>query len=243
MASAFWWIGSQSTPRKNFGDLLTPLLLERFGGVTVEWQHAAAADVLCVGSILESVTPTYSGIVAGCGKLREETDAVSKLKNSKVLGLRGPLSAKGVRGNYVLGDPGLLADELVVTEKKYNLGIVPHWSDKRTWSQFSQWNPRIIRPTDDPLYVLSEIGACKKIITSSLHGLIVADAFHIPRRIEYSETMDREGGQFKFRDYLSSIGMSLQLGVTQEAPRYKIEDIQAELFDMLEEVGQLLRRS
>lgn len=236
MTSAFWWLG-----RPNFGDWLNPLLLKRFADIDVEWKPAADADILCVGSVMESVKADWAGYVAGIGKLHEGTDAHAHLRGAKVLGLRGPLTAQGVKGNYVVADPGLLADELVQPNKEFNLGIIPHWSDKRTWSKFEQYSPLIIKATDDPLEVVRQIGSCRKIITSSLHGLIVADAFAIPRRIEYSETLDREGGLFKFQDYMASINMKLELGVTQQAPRYRIEDMQAELFDMLEYLGKLVK--
>ena len=234
----WYWKG-----KKNFGDLLGPLLLKRFADVDVTRADTPAeATVLAVGSILESVQPEWGGIIAGIGSLHEHTDTRRRLTGSKVVGLRGPMTARGMRGDFVLADPGLLADELVGTvEKQHNLGIVPHWSDKRSWAKFNQWSPHIIDVAGDPLQVIAEIGSCKKIISSSLHGVILADAFGIPRRVEYSETLDREGGLFKFQDYHASIKMPLELGVTQAANRHRVEDLQNELFDMFEYVGQLLR--
>lgn len=236
MKTAFWWKG-----RKNFGDLLTPLLISRFSGVDVNWAPARDADILCVGSIIEAVLPDWTGIVAGCGKLYEATDVTDRLQSATVLGLRGPLTADGFsRKGLVLGDPGLLAGELVNVDKEYNLGIVPHWSDTALEHQFTKYEPHIIRPNQDALTVISEIGRCKKIVSSSLHGIIVADSFSIPRRIEYSTTLDKEGGLFKFRDYSASLGMELVLGKTQMAPRYWIEDMQHELYDMFELLGRMV---
>jgi len=235
MTTAFWWKG-----KKNFGDQLTPLLLSRFAGIEVEWAPVVNADILCVGSILEAVTPHYTGIVAGSGMLFENTDVIPRTFNATVLGARGPLSSGG-RRDIVIGDPGLLSDELVSVKKEYDLGIVPHWSDHHLETQFTKYNPRIIRPEGDPLEVIAEIGRCQKIVSSSLHGIIVADSFAIPRRIEYSTTLDKEGGLFKFRDYSASLGMELVLGKTQQAPRYWIEDMQHELYDMFELVGQMVQ--
>ncbi len=241
MTSAYWWRGSAAHQRKNFGDLLTPLLLQRFAGITPTWAKPEDAHLLVVGSILESVEkfPWY-GTVFGSGKLYERTKVT---ETACILGLRGHLSAKGVKGTYVIGDPGLLADELVRTTKEHNLGLLPHWSDKTlaTRPEFLKYDPLIIQPeNDDPLEVLRQIGSCRKIVTSSLHGVILSDAFGIPRRIEYSPTLDREGGVYKFKDYLSSIGMVLELGLTQAAPRNRVEDRQHELFDGFETLGSMV---
>ena len=101
----------------------------------------------------------------------------------------------------------------------------------------------LIDPTGDPLNVLRLIGSCTKVISSSLHGLIVADAFGIPRRAERFAGMEanrHEGGDFKFRDYGASIGQPIEFGTLQEASRTKIEQMQYSLFDMFRRVAGLI---
>jgi pyruvyltransferase len=235
---AFFWQG-----RPNFGDLLTPLLLAHFANTEVMWAPAADADLVCVGSILEALPPGWDGIVAGAGKLKESSNI--NLTMATVLGVRGPLTAGSVKGigkDYVLGDPGLLANELAHVDKEHDLGLVPHWSDGEleTRPEFLKYNPRIIRPSTDPIEVIQEIGRCRKIVASSLHGIIVADAFGIPRRVEMAKIFEREGGSWKFRDHDGAVGVKFQVGVTQEAPRYIVDDRQSELFDMLKSVGRRL---
>lgn len=237
----YYWNG-----RKNFGDLLTPLLIKRFSKLNSEWVEPKKADLIMVGSILEHMPLNWCGIIAGAGKLHEG----SKLKftNARVLGVRGELTARdlGLRGNYVLGDPGLLADELVPLEdKKYHLGIVPHWTDTTLEKdpRFTKYNPIIIRPENDPLKVISQIGRCRKIVSSSLHGIVTADAFGIPRRIEIAPKMlshkNIEGGLYKWMDYSSSLGMKLEIGVTQDINRNKVTEIQHELFDVFQEIKKV----
>ena len=95
----------------NWGDRLSPLLLHRFSRVQAEWSTAEAAEIVCVGSILGNlVRPTYTGVILGSGKLFEDGIVPP---NANILALRGPLTARGVRGLFALGDPGLLADEMV----------------------------------------------------------------------------------------------------------------------------------
>lgn len=239
--TAFYW-----RARPNFGDLLTPLLLRHFADVEIGWSAIADADLVCVGSILESVPEGWRGIVAGSGMLHEGT--VPHLKKATVLGVRGPLTAAAIagqhKGDLVIGDPGLLADELVAVDKVYDLGLVPHWSDKALEhrQEFRRFKPHIIRPSGDPLQVIREIGRCRKIVTSSLHGVIVADSFGIPRRVEMAAQLVREGGDYKFRDYCASVSVPFELGLTQEAPRYKVQDRQQELYDLLVGLGLLLKK-
>ncbi len=239
-ASAYWW-----RDQNNFGDLLSSYILKRFCNIELEWAAANEAKISAVGSILEHFPNAWSGIILGTGKLHENSNVLPVLNNSNVLALRGPLSAKGYRGDYVLGDLGLLADHLVSPEKKYNLGLIPHWSDNTLTvrPEFLKYSPLIIDPRNDPLTVVNQIGSCRKIVTSSLHGAIVADSFGIPRRIEMAPnilTKPYEGGDFKFRDYHASLRMPFEVGVTRDAPRWRVEDLQDDLNDVLHDFRKSL---
>ena len=229
---------------KNFGDLLGSLLIKRFARLDSEWSEPENADIVVVGSVLEHLPEDWTGVIAGAGKLHEKTQL--KLTQSKILAVRGPLTAKGLKGNFVLADAGLLADELVpIPEKEYELGIVPHWTDKTLEQNpiFKKYKPLIIRVKDDPLEVITQIGKCKKIVSSSLHGIVLADAFNIPRRIEIAPRMlshpHQEGGLFKWEDYAASLNMKLEIGLTQEADYHLVTEKQHELFDVFEEVRSI----
>ena len=239
VVGTYWW-----TDVLNFGDWLSPYLLDRFSEVTAALSPVPAADLVAVGSVLEHVRGWRGRWVVGSGKLHESTTV--NVGRAKILGLRGPLTAKGVPGDYALGDPGLLADELVpLPAREHKLGILSHWTDTElaTRPEFLRYKPLVINSRAMPLGVISQIGSCDKIVTSSLHGLIVADAFGIPRRFEPAKTMARpsEGGLFKFRDYHASINMPFEPGVTATPNRHMVEDRQHQLYDMLRELGRLVR--
>ena len=233
--------------RPNFGDSLTSLLLKKFTRLSSEWAEPEDAELVVVGSVLDRLPNDWSGIIAGAGKLHEKTQRT--FPKATILAVRGPLTAKGLKGNFALGDPGLLADELVKdSDKEYNLGIVAHWTDTvlEHDPRFLKYNPKIIHVGDDPLTVISEIGKCKKIVSSSLHGIILADAFSIPRRIEISPKAlthpHQEGGLFKWQDYSASLNMPLEIGVTQEPDRHVVMERQYELFDVFEEIKNVFNR-
>lgn len=237
LVKVYYW---KSKP--NFGDLLNPLLLKRFALLDTEWSEPQDAELVAVGSVLDRLPKGWAGTVAGAGKLHENT--VLDLRG-KVLAVRGPLTAKGLK-NVALGDPGLLADELVKREdKRYELGIVPHWTDATLEFNklFLRYNPRIIRVGDDPLEVIREIGRCKKIVSSSLHGIILADAFGIPRRIELAPRMlthpHQEGGIFKWKDYSASLNMPLEIGVTKTPSSLMVSERQHELYDVFRQLRRM----
>lgn len=238
---AYWW---GEVP--NFGDRLAPLLLERFADIEVKWDTISHSSIATIGSILEHIPPLWDGYVLGSGRLFEHSRL--HLKMAIILSIRGPLSARGIAGDFALGDPGLLANELVgPQEKQWNLGIVPHWQDDELAERFKKLVPRsatvkVINPQDDPLTVLRQIGACQRIVTSSLHGMIAADAFGgIPRRVEICPKMEKDGGNFKFRDYSASIKSPFETGKMYEPTRSRVEDVQHAVFDAYEALRSELK--
>jgi len=237
------------TKKPNFGDLLTPLLLKRFTGLPSTLSTPQDAELVMVGSILHHLSSDYKGVIAGCGALQPLHYWFPK---ANILAVRGPLtlhSIKSKKGYIVLGDPGLLADELVPPQDRiYELGVVPHWSDTQLAKdeRFTKYDPKIIDVTQDPLKVITEIAQCKKIVSSSLHGIILADAFYIPRRIELAPDMISnpfEGGTFKWEDYSLSIGMKFKTGLTQEPERNKITERQHELYDVMQEIKGIFKKT
>lgn len=114
----------------------------------------------------------------------------------------------------ILGDCGLLAKLVFPNNiaKKFKIGIVPHFTDidnlsiKRLSQKF-QGSVTIISPLGNPRTVIKKIKECRHIISSSLHGLIIADAFGIPTRrwVDRKTMPDIEFHDYKFEDYYSAI--------------------------------------
>lgn len=141
-------------------------------------------------------------------------------KNMVFDAVRGELSKQkielllGKSIDAVLGDGGILAPELVKKniekQKKYNVGIIPHYKEQehpifgKFQDKFS--DSKLIDVRDEPHKVLREIAQSEFIISSSLHGLIVADAFHVPNH-HIVATDNLLGDGFKFDDYYSSLGL------------------------------------
>lgn len=227
MVKSYWWRG-----KDNFGDRLTPWILTRLGKNAVH-HPPAGADFVAAGSILEHLPTNWAGTVFGAGLLRPESRI--DLTHANVVALRGKLTKARVKGaskSVVLGDPGLLVPKFSSHfTATYELGVVPHWSDKDLAHRFPY--AHIIDVAQHPEFVIGEIARCRRIISSSLHGVIVADAYGIPRQAELFTQAEREGGDFKFRDYASVFDGDPHFGQMWLARHDAVERIQTQLWDAL----------
>jgi pyruvyltransferase len=195
----------------NFGDLLTPTLLKKHD-ISPVWYPLDKAKIVVVGSILHILPENFSGFIVGAGLFK---DVPIKFPHAKILAVRGNLTKSIIDApaSTVMGDPGLLADTLIETrqKKQFTLGIVPHYvdkSDERIQKIFDRYKNEIliIDVQRKPADVISDIDRCEHIISSSLHGMIVADSLGIPNTWTILSDKVRGGG-FKFYDYASAFGM------------------------------------
>jgi len=192
----YWWTG-----HRNFGDLLTPILLRELAHIELDWARAVDADMIGAGSIATHIPKGWGGIVWGTGKPRK-TDNID-LSQANVLALRGSLTAEGsgAKRGYVLGDPGLLVSLLpdIEVNETIPLGVVAHWEDRMLKTR---WKGELIDVEGDPMEVIRQIARCRRVVSSSLHGIIVADAFGKERRWERSSKQP----MFKFADHGTVVG-------------------------------------
>ncbi len=171
--------------------------------------------------------------------------------------MRGYLTLERLTGipqnSYTtIGDPGLLASELYPAEHrgKYEVGVLPHWSDYTLYQNeleraeaAGEPDPILIAPSWPTSKVIKLIGSCRHIVSSSLHGIIVADSFALPRRAERFPNIDKpyEGGDFKFHDYSSALKIPFVFGEYQTAPIEQVYSIQYRLFEMFQMLKEDLR--
>jgi len=209
-----WWPRS---PRPgNLGDVLTPHVLGWLG-YDARWASQGSADVLATGSIVRFATGRHT--VWGSGAMRA-TDQPSP--RARYLAVRGPLTRKvvlaaGGECPEVYGDPALLLAGFVTCDvpKVHDLGIVPHYVDHGAMTRAHPRERVIDVLRADPLEVVREIRECRSVVSSSLHGIIVAHAFGIPAAwVRWSDRLSGDG--IKFRDYAASVGVELHPWSTVE---------------------------
>lgn len=148
---------------------------------------------------------------------------IPKTRSSKLtlLATRGPISAACFEGDVpFFGDPALLVREcyshFLTPTKKYRGGILLHHSQKMApdlvaFLEEKNW-VHISAATNDVESVIQKIAECEVLLSSSLHGLIVADALQIPN--EWIQGNIHIASTFKFHDYASSIGRPLTEPIT-----------------------------
>lgn len=201
-----WW--SKGPKPGNLGDVLTPYILDHFGIEYKYTQKPRSARMLCIGSIAK-----FAGdgtIVLGSGTMRE-SDSLNTKADWRFV--RGPRTRKAVIESggecpEIYGDPALLMPLIQPpVQRTKSLGIVPHYVDyEYVKNKYPEEN--VINVLNaDPLEVIRQIAECDKIISSSLHGLILAHAYDIPAAwVEFSNKLSGDG--IKFVDYFESVGIT-----------------------------------
>lgn len=170
----------------------------------------------CIGSLIDIGFLNNHTIIWGSGVMIGKGNL--NYKPLKVCAVRGKLTRayllkQGIDCPEVYGDPALLLPKVYLpkVEKQYKLGIIPHYSDQENplvaeLSRLYGGNVCIIKMKDyrDWKDVVDNINRCEQIISSSLHGLILSDAYNIPNAwVEFSDRVAGEG--FKFKDYFSAV--------------------------------------
>ena len=198
------------------------------------FRQAGEAHYLTVGSVLRMADAHSivwgSGFIDhndGIGLMRWGPSANERLAiPAKVCAVRGKLTRKklldfGIQCPEVYGDPALLMPLLYAPSrgKRYELGIIPHYTDLLS--------PIIRRLATDPRVcvinmlksrleqlieypatyerVVDAVVQCETIVSGSLHGLILAEAYGIP--CKWVQVGNRNiGDGFKYLDFFSSVG-------------------------------------
>lgn len=216
----FWWneVKIQQKKAENYGDLIGRYLVEKISKKEVVWVKPSSFSIfnwvspiyVTVGSILTHVNKYC--IVWGSGIISKEY----VIPKAQFVAVRGPQTRKhlvdqGFDVPEVYGDPALLLPDLFhpKCEKKYEYGIIPHYNDMHLIKDWFKGNDKIHiidLMTNDVESKTSEILSCKKIISSSLHGIIVAHTYQIPAVWQkFSEKVF--GDDIKYQDYMESVSM------------------------------------
>lgn len=196
----------------NFGDWLGPYIYKKLANQDAWFKSPSSFELSTVfmgaGSILSLAKENC--IVWGSGIISR---SVEFPKPYQITAVRGPYSHErctqlGIRCPETYGDPGLVLPLLYqpTVKKKYRLGVIPHFTDFHRITQlFSEDEVKVI----DVRYPIEEIIdtmlECEMILSSSLHGLILSNAYDIPSA--WASFDSKLGGDgIKFKDHYASIG-------------------------------------
>ncbi len=223
----------------NFGDELSFALIQRiFPEKKVILKNRNKKNkLLAIGSIIHIAQP--KDVIWGSGINGKRLDKKSySLKGTKILALRGPLSKKYIEEELgiscptqVFGDPALLFPfyfpEYKKIPKDLDYIVIPHMSEINLFKN----KKNVVYPTEPWNKVVTKICQSRLVISSSLHGIIVAEAFGIPAillKVTNNEPL------FKYKDYYWGSGRkefpiasSIQEALTLLPPHLPSVDLKA----------------
>lgn len=217
---AYWW-----DEKSNFGDQITPWLIEMMTGRpaynTIGLPGAGQA-VMAAGSIISAMN--RGGMtIWGSGLISPLNDSrVSVLKR------REPRRITAVRGQFTraelteklgwevpstFGDPALLLPSYfkphLRPEPSKLTALVPHYAHRDLLPATSEHNGyETVDVRKSPEIVVSQIANASSIVSTSLHGLIIAQAYGVPWIWLRISDQGLVGDDFKFKDFFSTIEAS-----------------------------------
>lgn len=212
MINPFWFKGVP-----NYGDILTPFILKKIG-IKYKYSGQQTCDSLFIGSIAKLARPGVN--IYGSGFIRK-ADPVCPTANWHFV--RGPLTRKmvvdsGGKCPQIYGDVALILPKFIKpSEKVYDVGYIPHHVEHNL---FPHDRHRVPLLRLDVEKTTLEITKCRKVISSSLHGIIVAHAYGIPAAyVSLSNRLSGDG--MKFADYYQSVGLEPVLS-SVDKPVYQL---------------------
>uniref|UniRef100_A0A6C0DC33 Polysaccharide pyruvyl transferase domain-containing protein n=1 Tax=viral metagenome TaxID=1070528 RepID=A0A6C0DC33_9ZZZZ len=204
-----------------------------------------------LGSIMHSLPPNIDVIGTGVNPNHPNIN-----KNLNILALRGKLSKdylinkKGYKiGNIVMGDPALLIPRLfpewlepLENNSNNNIGLIPHFNDIDHVNKYkkiiNELNIDCCYPNQPAINVINFIRSKDIIISSSLHGIIVAEMLGKKTKwIMYNGSLKSES-KFKYLEYYNSTNRyninpttNIKEALEMEIPDPEYNDV--ELFNLI----------
>lgn len=165
--------------------------------------------IVSIGSVINQFR--YGNIkVWGSGIISKKDD----IYPAKFLAVRGKYSQErlkqlGLKLPEIIGDPALLLPLVFKpqVQKKYKFGLIPHYVHYSHFvKEYSREEILIINLLDPIEKIIDEINSCQCTFSTSLHGIIVSQAYQIPSLWINTNTTERlSGDDIKFFDYFSSV--------------------------------------
>ena len=209
----------------NWGDYINPILAHLLTGRDIiPYTFNQGPSVAMVGSILPWAMDKNT-IVWGSGCLDSRSEDWNHIeKPRQVCAVRGPLTRNvllqhDIECPEIYGDPALLFPfyyQPTILKKKYKYGVIFHVSSlesAKMWlanncNEDVLWiNPAFFKSWKS---FINEICSCDAILSSSLHGIIIADAYRIPNVWVTLTNKEHPDNNFKFKDYFLSVNKSIE---------------------------------
>lgn len=213
-----WWHMKYNHTEQNLGDMLSEVIYNFMCnkyGLDVHTKLKKTCHFYAVGSIL--FFENQDAVVWGTGCTKESEKNINNIIHQKymrkldVRAVRGPktkeaLDKLGIKCPEVYGDPAMLMPLIYQpVDKKTDITVViTHLKDEK--EMCDRYASDIVitdMVTDDWKKKIDMIVSAKRVISSSLHGLILAESYGVPAVLLRPKT---ENSLFKYEDYYLGTG-------------------------------------
>lgn len=218
--------------RANFGDQIGPWLVQELAGKRIVNSRYSTHDhgrmLVTIGSIIQMLptSATREADIWGAGLMRrlkpEDIDGLTRLKDVKVHAVRGKLTRQSLQDQLgwdvpeVYGDPALLCPRYYTPESAEEaagkVAFVPHFKHvEHHFANAGEFQAalgqgvHLVDVHTDLRDVISQIASARVCVSSSLHGIIIAQAYGIPWVWLYAPDKNIGGDRFKFDDFFSTL--------------------------------------
>lgn len=198
----FWWhaqgkrfdpeVGGRFFSTGNVGDIASKLFVEMLSGVDCRPPRKNERKLLSIGSILQNAAD--GDVVWGSGIKGTAEGFKHPVRDLAVHAVRGPLTVDFLRRQGIavphlkeLFDPGCLIPHLYAEElrntipRKRKVCVIPHYKDDLI---LRQQHPELangfLSVDAMPLDFVKDLIGAELVVSSSLHGIIFAEAMGIP---------------------------------------------------------------
>lgn len=206
-----YWHLSENTYYQNLGDYLSEVVVKHIinkHGLSLSSAIPSTQNLYAIGSILQ--TAYHNTVVWGSGFLNDPFGSrISSILHNNhfrkldIRAVRGPkthdsLKKLGHTCPEIYGDPAIIMPEIYapkerVITKRYS--VVQHFTDKSTCDH------TIPILTTDYIGFIDKICSSELIISSSLHGIILAEAYGVPAILYLPANTQNNLSLYKYEDY------------------------------------------
>lgn len=191
----------------NLGDYLSYVVCDHLVRNRIPSDAHGSGVLYAIGSIIgfirQDATVWGSGILSPDWAYR----LYAKFSNLDIRAVRGPNTAKVLRAvgkqvPDVYGDPAILMPLVYQPQSpeiSQDVSFIPHFSDKTV---VPQGVTRIEIQTHDYKAVIDQIVSSRRVISSSLHGIILAETYGVPAVLLLHDYQNA----FKYEDWYLSTG-------------------------------------
>ena len=210
----YWW-----DTKANFGDTIGPWLVAKLTGrpvVNSRWATTDAGSLYTVGSVFGHLDRAGhevwgTGLIGPLGQAKLER--MQAAPPAKIHAVRGALTRRELTEKLgwdvpeVYGDPALLLPDYLspspTAASSGKIALVPHYKHKPEFAKLKGKGRYTVNVANGLEQVVDEIANARAVLSTSLHGIVIAQAYGVPWVWVRLEDNQLGGDAFKFEDFFT----------------------------------------